>query len=78
MKGQPHSLLRVSKPIFKFKSVQVPTQIAMPYITRPGKEKLTNSSIKTKNIVVQMQNLLLLVDMGNAHYAEVAGGSGVC
>ncbi len=36
------------------------------------------SLIKTKNIVVQMQNLLLLVDMGNAHYAEVEGGSAVC
>lgn len=50
----------------------------MPHITRPGKEKITNGSIKEKNIVVQMQNLQLLVDMGNAHYAEVAGGSGVC
>lgn len=50
----------------------------MPHITRPGKEKITSSSNKKKNIVVQMQNLQLLVDMGNAHYAEVAGGSGVC
>lgn len=74
MKGQ----LRISKPILKFKSVQVPTQIAMPHISQPGNEKLANSSIKTKSIVVQQQNLQLLVDMGNAHYAEVAGGSGVC